>query len=156
MRSRWAPHLINSSIQATAAAPAPIHTILASSMVLPCTSSAFSIPAAVTMAVPCWSSWNTGILQRLISSCSISKHSGALISSRLIPPNVSAMLATVLMNSSVVRCFTSMSIESSPAKRLNNSALPSITGFDASGPKLPKPRIAVPLLITATMLPLPV
>ena len=96
------------------------------------------------------------MLQRSINAFSISKHSGALISSRLIPPNVSAILATVLIKSSVVLCFTSISIESSPAKRLNNNALPSITGLDAKGPKLPKPKIAVPLVITATMLPLPV
>ena len=96
------------------------------------------------------------MLQRSINAFSISKHSGALISSRLIPPNVSAILATVLIKSSVVRCFTSISIESRPAKRLNSSAFPSITGFEANGPKLPRPNIAVPFVITATMLPLPV
>src|SRR5690606_246043 len=42
------------------------------------------------------------------------------------------------------------------AKRLNNRALPSITGLLANGPRLPKPRMAVPLVITATRLPLPV
>ena len=91
-----------------------------------------------------------------MSAFSISKHSGALMSSKLMPPNVSAIFATVSINSSVVRCFTSISIESISAKRLNKSALPSITGFDASGPKLPRPRIAVPLVITATKLPLAV
>ena len=78
------------------------------------------------------------------------------MSSKLMPPNVSAIFATVLMNSSVVRCFTSMSMASRPAKRLNRRAFPSITGFDASGPRLPNPKIAVPLLITATRFPLPV
>ena len=63
------------------------------------------------------------------------------------------MFATVSTNSSIVRCFTSMSIESSPAKRLNNSAFPSITGLEAIGPRLPNPRMAVPFEMTATMLP---
>ena len=39
------------------------------------------------------------------------------------------------------------------AKRLNSTALPSITGLAASAPRLPRPRMAVPLVMTATMLP---
>jgi hypothetical protein len=45
---------------------------------------------------------------------------------------------------------------STSAKRLNSTALPSITGLDASAPRLPRPRMAVPLEITATRLPLAV
>ena len=48
----------------------------------------------------------------------------------------------------------SMSIESISAKRLNKTDLPSITGFDANAPRFPKPKIALPLLITATRFPL--
>ena len=44
----------------------------------------------------------------------------------------------------------SISKTSMSAKILNNNPLPSITGFDASGPILPKPRTAVPFEITAT------
>ena len=40
------------------------------------------------------------------------------------------------------------------AKRLNSAPLPSITGLAASAPRLPSPRIAVPLETTATRLPL--
>jgi hypothetical protein len=40
------------------------------------------------------------------------------------------------------------------AKRLNSTDLPSITGFAASAPRLPSPRMAVPLVMTATKLPL--
>ena len=40
------------------------------------------------------------------------------------------------------------------ANLLNNTALPSITGLDANAPKLPIPKIAEPLLITATKFPL--
>ena len=39
------------------------------------------------------------------------------------------------------------------AKRLNSATLPSITGLLASAPKLPRPSTAVPLEMTATMLP---
>ena len=52
--------------------------------------------------------------------------------------------------------FTSMSKTSISAYILNNNPLPSITGFDAAGPMLPKPSTAVPLLITATKFPLEV
>ena len=62
----------------------------------------------------------------------------------------------MLTNSSTVLCFTSISKESIFAKRLNNNDLPSITGLEAIGPKFPKPKIAVPFVITATVLPLAV
>ena len=42
------------------------------------------------------------------------------------------------------------------ANLLNNTAFPSITGFEASAPNLPKPSTAVPLEIIATMFPLAV
>ena len=44
-----------------AAAPAPEQTSLTSPIRLPTTSSALSRAAAATIAVPCWSSWKTGI-----------------------------------------------------------------------------------------------
>ena len=48
------------------------------------------MPAKTTIAVPCWSSWNTGISRSSLSLLSTSKHLGADISSRLIPPNAGA------------------------------------------------------------------
>ena len=51
-------------------------------------SSAFSKAAPEMMAVPCWSSWKTGIFMVRRSSSSMRKHSGALMSSRLMPPKV--------------------------------------------------------------------
>ena len=42
------------------------------------------------------------------------------------------------------------------ANILNNKAFPSITGLDASGPISPRPKTAVPLVITATKFPLEV
>ena len=39
-----------------------------------------------------------------------------------------------------------------PANFLNSTALPSMTGFDASGPMLPRPSTAVPFVTTPTRL----
>ena len=71
---------------ATPAAPAPEMTTRRSSMCLPTIFSAFSSAARVTTAVPCWSSWKTGMSRRSRSRCSISKQAGAAMSSRLMPP----------------------------------------------------------------------
>ena len=60
-----------------AAAPAPEKTILTSSIFLPATSSAFSSAAPEMIAVPCWSSWKTGMFISAFRRSSISKHSGA-------------------------------------------------------------------------------
>ena len=46
-----------------------------------------------------------------------------------------------------------MSNTSMPANFWNSMPLPSITGLAASGPMLPRPSTAVPLVITATRLP---
>ena len=62
----------------------------------------------------------------------------------------------VLIISSVLYESNSRSMESISAKRLNKTALPSMTGFDARAPKFPNPSIAEPLLITATKFPLDV
>ena len=43
--------------------------------------------------------------------------------------------------------YLKQGIESTPAKRLNNAAFPSMTGIAASGPMLPKPKTAEPSLI---------
>ena len=87
---------------------------------------------------------------------SISKHSGARMSSRLIPPKVGAMSWHTLITSSGFSLATSMSKTSTSAKRLNRTALPSITGLPASAPRFPRPSTAVPFVTTATRLPLAV
>ena len=52
-------------------------------------------------------------------------------------------------------CFSLISISntSMPANFLNKTALPSITGLAAKGPMSPKPKTAVPLVMTATKFP---
>ena len=152
MFSRLAPSETSRLRQAIAAAPAPEQTIFTSGSFLPLSSSALVIAAPTMMAVPCWSSWNTGIFMRSFRRASISKHSGPLMSSRLMPPKVGSSAATVSTTRSMVSAAISMSNTSMPANFLNSTALPSITGLEASGPILPRPSTAVPLETTATRL----
>jgi hypothetical protein len=109
--------------------------------------------APTMMAVPCWSSWKTGIFTRSRSFFSTMKHSGALMSSRLMPPKVGSSAA--MMSTSLSGSFSliSMSNTSMPANFWNSTPLPSITGLAASGPMAPRPSTAVPLVMTATRLP---
>lgn len=79
----------------TAAAPAPEMTIFTCSFSFPTTFRALVSPASVIMAVPCWSSWKMGISHRSFNLRSISKHRGAAISSKLIPPKLPEILYTV-------------------------------------------------------------
>jgi hypothetical protein len=141
---------------AVADAPAPTKTTLTSPILFPTISSAFKSAAEEMIAVPCWSSWNTGMRRRRFSSSSIQKHSGALMSSRLMPPKVGAIRATVSTKAWGSEASTSMSKTSMSAKRLKRIPFPSMTGLAASGPMLPSPRTAVPLEITATRFPLAV
>ena len=136
------------------AAPAPLTTTRRSSSLLPAIFAAFISPAEAIIAVPCWSSWNTGMSHLSISSLSILKHSGPFISSRFIPPKVGAMAFTISISLSGSFSSTSMSNTSISANLLKRTPLPSITGLLASAPLSPRPRIAVPFEITATRFPL--
>ncbi len=60
------------------------------------------------MAVPCWSSWNTGMSSISLRRSSTSKQTGAAMSSRLIPPHAGAIAAIVRMRTSA--SFESMQI----------------------------------------------
>ena len=107
--------------------------------------------ASVTIAVPCWSSWNTGMSSSALSRSSISKQRGELMSSRLMPPNVGAISFTVstILSGSLVS--SAIGKASTSANSLNSIALPSITGMAASGPMSPRPSTAVPSVTTATV-----
>jgi hypothetical protein len=76
----------------------------------------------------------------LRSSSSIRKHSGALMSSRLMPPKVGSNNWQVRMISRGSSVASSMSNTSISAKRLNSTPLPSITGLPASAPMFPRPE----------------
>ncbi len=76
----------SSRMMAEPAAPVPHTTIRQSCIFLPTTRSALRSAAITTMAVPCWSSWKTGMSSFSRSRASISKQRGAAMSSRLMPP----------------------------------------------------------------------
>jgi hypothetical protein len=85
---------------------------------------------------------------------SISNDSGAFMF-QFIPPKVGAIALTVSMNLSI--SLTSTYIKNIDiSKDFKQQRLPSITGFEASGPISPSPKTAVPFVITATKLPLAV
>ncbi len=153
MFSRLRPRPTSMSRQAMPAAPAPVEASLTLPMSLPTTASALITAAPTMIAVPCWSSWNTGIFTRCRNLRSTSKHSGALMSSRLMPPKVGSSAAMMSTSLSGSRSSTSMSNTSMPANFWNSTPLPSITGLAASGPIDPRPSTAVPLVITPTRLP---
>ena len=82
---------------------------------------------------------------------SISKHLGADISSRLMPPKAGAIFITVFIISSVSCVSRQIGNAFTLPNSLNKTAFPSITGMAASGPILPKPRTALPSETTATV-----
>ena len=107
--------------------------------------------ASVTIAVPCWSSWKTGMSSACWSRCSISKQRGEEMSSRLMPPKVGAIRITVSTISSTSFVARQIGKASTSANSLKSIALPSITGMAASGPMSPRPSTAVPSDTTATV-----
>jgi hypothetical protein len=129
-------------------------TIRAVGSSLPTTRSALRSAARTTIAVPCWSSWKTGMSRLSRSRRSISKHFGAEMSSRLMPPKPGAIISTARTISSGSWLARQIGHASMSAKRLKSAALPSITGIAASGPMLPRPSTAEPSVTTATVLPL--
>ena len=80
------PAVSRMRVTATPAAPAPATTTVRSVSDFSTTLDAPSRAASATIAVPCWSSWKTGMSSRACRRRSISKHRGAEMSSRLIPP----------------------------------------------------------------------
>ena len=137
-------------VQATPAAPAPETTTRRSPSVRPVSRAALRSAASTTIAVPCWSSWKTGMSSRSRSRSSISKQRGALMSSRLIPPKDGASRTTVSTISSTSVVSSAIGTASTPPNSRNRQALPSITGSDARGPMSPRPSTAVPSVTTAT------
>ena len=136
----WAPAVSSSRAMAEPAAPAPDRTIRTSGSDLPTTRSALVRAARTTMAVPCWSSWKTGMSSSSRRRASTSKQRGAAMSSRLMPPKTGAMSWTVRTISSTSWVSSAIGQASMSANRLNSAALPSMTGSDAAGPMLPRPE----------------
>ena len=103
------------------------------------TRAALRSAASTTIAVPCWSSWKTGMSSAARSRSSISKQRGAEMSSRLMPPKLGA---------SAGRPDDLVDIGDVEADRhrvdagecLNSSALPSITGMAARRADVAEPE----------------
>ena len=152
----FAPILIRSLIIELPAAPAPLTTNLADSKDLLTNLNELIRAATTTIAVPCWSSWKTGISSSFFNLVSISTHLGAEISSKFIPPNPGAINLTALIISSVSCVSKQIGKASTSANCLKRIAFPSITGRAASGPMFPKPSTAEPSVTTATIFPLDV
>ena len=70
----------------------------------------------------------------------MTKHAGALMSSRLMPPTVGSRSWQKRMTSSGSSEPTSRSKTSMPAKRLKRTPLPSMTGFDGQRPDVAQPQ----------------
>ena len=134
------------------AEPAPFTMTLQFSFSLPTTFSPLMIPDSTTMAVPCWSSWKTGMFRSSFRRLSISKQRGAEMSSRLMPPKAGAIFTTVRMISSVSCVSRQIGKAFTPPNSLKRTAFPSITGIAASAPIFPSPSTALPSETTATVL----
>ena len=88
-------------VTATPAAPTPVdHDLDVARGRLPTTRRALMSAANTTIAVPCWSSWKTGMSSSSRSRRSTSKQRGAEMSSRLIPPKPGAIALTAATISS--------------------------------------------------------
>ena len=121
-------------------------------MLRPVSLQALRTAARTTTAVPCWSSWNTGM-----SSSSLEALLDLEAARRGDVLEVDAAEAGAI--SLTVRTISSVSVvsrqigkASTPANSLNRQHLPSITGIAARGPMSPRPRTAVPSETTATVL----
>ena len=86
------------------------------------------------------------------SRSSTSKHLGAEMSSRLMPPKPGAIASTAATIASGSLVLRQIGQASMPPNSLNSSALPSITGIAAAGPISPSPSTALPSVTTATVL----
>ena len=83
---------------------------------------------------------------------SIAKHSGAAMSSSWIAPKVGAIALTVATSSAVFVVSMRIGTALIPTSCSKRTDFPSITGIPATGPILPRPRMAVPLVTIATVL----
>ena len=107
--SFFKPKLTYSFKHEIAAAPAPLTTTFTLSIFFLAISRALINAAEEIIAVPCWSSCMTGISNSFFNLLSISKHSGALISSKFIPPNVGEIDFTVCTKRSTSEASISIS-----------------------------------------------
>ena len=85
--TRPTPAATSSRTTAWPPGPRPATTTVASARRLPATDRPLESAASTAAAVPCWSSWNTGMSRRSSSSRWTSKQRGAEMSLRWMPAN---------------------------------------------------------------------
>ena len=101
--------------------------------------------AAAMMAVPCWSSWKTGMSMVSLSVFSMTKHSGALMSSRLMPPTVGSRSWQNRMTSSGI-LGVDLDVEDVDAgEPLEEDALPLHDRLGRQGPDVPETQHGRPV-----------
>ena len=149
----FTPYERRSRLIPSPAAPSPTTPTTRSSSAIPESRVAFRSAASTTTAVPCWSSCMTGIGRVSTRRRSISKHSGAAMSSSWIAPKDGAIWVTVSTKVRGSRVGIRIGIPDRPAKRSSRTAFPSMTGRPACTPMLPSPSTAVPLVTMATVRP---
>ncbi len=131
----------------------PIMAILTPDSGLSTNLRAFKTAARTTVAVPCWSSCQTGICMAVRRWSRMPKHFGWAMSSRLMPPKEGSSALTTAMKVSGSRASSTSGTASTPPRSLKMSAFPSMTGSPASGPMSPSPRTRVPSETMAMVLP---
>ena len=137
---------------ATQAAQTQLTTILISSFFFQVIFKELINQARQTIAVQCWSSWNTGILSSAFNLSSISKHLGAEKSSKFIHQTVGEICLIVFIISSVSCVLSTIGNALTHANSLNNTHFHSITGSQASHPIFPSQSTALQSETTITVL----
>lgn len=84
-----------------------------------------------------------------INGLSISKHSGALISSKLIAEKIGQIFLIRSLTFSGFFSVIHKGTRSTPPSYLNKQDFPSITGNPSNAPMSPNPNTAVPLVMIA-------
>ena len=103
------------------------------------------------MAVPCWSSWKTGISSRALSRFSISKQPGRRDVFEIDTAKAGGEVAHGVDDRVDIGGVERQREGVDPGNSLKSAHLPSMTGMAAAGPMSPSPRTAVPSVTTATV-----
>ncbi len=134
-----APAATSSRTAACPPGPSPATTTVESASALPATASPLMRAASTAAAVPCWSSWKTGMSRRSSSRRWTSKQRGAEMSLRWMPAKTDEQSATASTISAGSRRSTGRGNASMPASLRRKAHLASSAGSDASGPRSPWP-----------------
>lgn len=132
--------------------PAPLTTSFAVLMSRPVRSSALMSPAAVMIAVPCWSS-KDGNVEKLFQPLLDDEAVGRLDVLKVDAPEAGAEIAHAI-DEGVRVAGVDLKVDRVHVREpLEEHGLAFHHGLEASAPRSPRPRIAVPFEMTATRFP---